>query len=274
MKHEIRIPDDRKMQGLWIPVGVYRLPMSWAKKILCLDIKSMKSYYKSNTMIGEFLGCSDRQARRLVSELLAEGWIEARHESAGSENEVRFLVVSEKFNAAYHDERPEMAAPPAENGHPPRPEMAAPPAENGHPVLPVSLNRKIKHKDARANSQPIPESNPETERLLREWSNGYFSLTGRSRSATLNDAEYLETVMQEYQLTHDDIRAYMHRLFAEWKAAARDEKRFWPLRITALDGKLFARLDTELAADEEETAELMRMGGYDYIPAHLRSKAG
>lgn len=80
-------------------------------------------------------------------------------------------------------------------------------------------------------------------------------------------------MMREYGLGAADVRHYIQRLFTEWKSASRDNKRFWPLRITALDGKMLSRLDTEIAADEEETAELMRLGGYEYTPAHLRKQA-
>lgn len=114
----------------------------------------------------------------------------------------------------------------------------------------------------------------ESEKLVQEWDELYFDTTGKPGKVTQRDVQYINTVMQEYQITPDEIRFYMRRLFAEWKSASRENKKFWPLRVTALDGKLFSRIDTEFAADEEETAELMRMGGYEYTPAHLRAKTG
>jgi len=198
---EIIISEDRKMQGLWIPVGVYKLRLPWAKKILCLDVNSMKSYYKSNASIGEFLGCSDRQARRLVAELVEDGWLVVRYENKGTKNELRYLTVSRKFNAAYHeDERPEMATPPAENGRDTRPEMATPPAENGHPVLPVRLNNEINHGAA---SPPLSlESEPDTKTNLATVKAKFLELAGKGGRWGAKQTKIAQSLLKDFSPDH------------------------------------------------------------------------
>ena len=259
----IKIADDRKMQGLWIPIGVYKLQLSWAKKILCLDIKSMKSYYKGNASIGEFLGCSDRQARRLVSELIADGWVIAKHENKGTKNELRFLTVSTKFDAAFHDEcRPEMAEPPAENGHPTRPEMAGPPAENGHPVLTVSLNNKSNQ------IEPPPlslKSEPDTKNNVAIVKAKFLELAGKGGRWGAKQTKVAQSLLNDFSPDHvcENLK-----LLKEECIAKRGQYG-WAFSMDKLTWKWEDLETIKEAEDAELLAEARRLFP-DYVPKSER----
>lgn len=251
----IIVPDERKMQGLWIPIGVYVLPMAWPKKILCIDIKSMKSYYKSNAMIGEFLGCSDRQARRIISELVEDGWINAEYVNKGTKDEIRYLKTSHKFNESYHDERPEMAAPPAGNGHTPRPEMATPPAGNGHPVLPVSFNNKSKQLD---HSDPLslqPEENTKNDVL--QIKTEFLSLAKGKRRWEARETKTAKKLLMHFPLQEilENLRV-LHR-----ETMAHSGQYGWTYSMQKLDYK-WDDIQSVKEADLAERERLKRLVGY------------
>ena len=78
--------------------------MPWNKKILLLDVKSMKVYFKTNEAIGEFLGLSERQAQRLVLELLDTVFLTAKYFKQSKNETRRILATTEEFNQLYHEE--------------------------------------------------------------------------------------------------------------------------------------------------------------------------
>jgi len=260
----ISIPDERKMQGLWIPVGVYKLRLSWAKKILCIDVKSMKAYYKSNASIGEFLGCSDRQARRLVAELVEDGWLVVRYENKGTKNELRYLTVSRKFHAAYHEEeRPEMATPPADNGRTPRPKMATPPAENGHPVLPVSLTIEDKQIEGETASPTLSlESDRDSKADVLTVKTEFLKLAGRGGRWGAKQTKVAQALLKDFPPDHicDNMKTLKN------ECVAKRGQYGWGFSMEKLSWK-WEEIETIKGADEEEILAEVRRFYPDYKKA-------
>ena len=246
---EIKISEDRKMQGLWIPVGVYKLRLPWAKKILCLDVNSLKSYYKSNASIGEFLGCSDRQARRLVAELVEDGWLVVRYENKGTKNELRYLTVSRKFHAAYHEEE--------------RPEMATPPAENGHPVLPVSLTIEDKQIEGETASPTLSlESDRDSKADVLTVKTEFLKLAGRGGRWGAKQTKVAQALLKDFPPDHicDNMKTLKN------ECVAKRGQYGWGFSMEKLSWK-WEEIETIKGADEEEILAEVRRFYPDYKKA-------
>ncbi len=74
----------RVWNGIWIPKDIYlSTDAKWITKILFLEIHSFtangKPCFFSNNYISNFLGVSDRQVSRLISDLKKMGWISETH---------------------------------------------------------------------------------------------------------------------------------------------------------------------------------------------------
>lgn len=103
-----RISERRKFLGLWIPASVYQYPhLSWSKKIICLDVFSIGLCFKSNETIGGLIGVGERQAEKIIQELVEEGWIKAKDRGRGMKK--RCLEASARFVALYH-EKPNLSS--------------------------------------------------------------------------------------------------------------------------------------------------------------------
>jgi DNA-binding transcriptional ArsR family regulator len=75
---------ERIFTGVWIPKDIYlNTEAKWITKVLFLEIHSFtangKPCFFSNNYISNFLGVSDRQVSRLISDLKKLGWITETH---------------------------------------------------------------------------------------------------------------------------------------------------------------------------------------------------
>ena len=71
---------EREVKGIFIPIGIWEASdLSWNEKILLMEIDSFtskgKDCYFSNEYISEFLGVTDRMARKLLSGLIDKGYV-------------------------------------------------------------------------------------------------------------------------------------------------------------------------------------------------------
>ena len=71
---------EREIKGIFIPIGNWEATdLTWNEKILLMEIDSFtskgKDCYFSNEYIAEFLGVTERMARKLISGLIEKGYV-------------------------------------------------------------------------------------------------------------------------------------------------------------------------------------------------------
>lgn len=90
---------NRVFTGLWIPSDIYlNQQVKWISKVLFLEIHSFtaneKPCFMSNDYISNFLGVSNRQVTRIITELKEIGWIN----ETSFDGRKRFLISNMKID--------------------------------------------------------------------------------------------------------------------------------------------------------------------------------
>lgn len=103
--------DERIVKGIWIPIEIWKnAELSWNEKILLMEIDSFtnneKDFFMSDERIAELLDTSERNASRMVSNLIKKGYIE-RSRYDGRQRFLRSLIRYDKIGES---DPPKMAS--------------------------------------------------------------------------------------------------------------------------------------------------------------------
>lgn len=103
--------EGRIVKGIWIPIEIWKnAELSWNEKILLMEIDSFtnneKDFFMSDERIAELLDTSERNASRMVSNLIKKGYIE-RSRYDGRQRFLRSLIRYDKIGES---DPPKMAS--------------------------------------------------------------------------------------------------------------------------------------------------------------------
>lgn len=95
---------DRIVKGIWIPIEIWQNEsLSWNEKILLMEIDSFtakgQECYISNEYIAEFLGVTDRCARKYLSHLIESGAVRV----VKFDGRKRYVESTISFRAEWND---------------------------------------------------------------------------------------------------------------------------------------------------------------------------